>query len=104
MPARTKRGSVLVQQVRGLLGFLRGGDVSHVPAADREMVLSRSLPYAVVLGETQGWLARFADLDTAADGTAGIYWYDGENLTRDFPGFLRELDALLTTSGLRVPA
>jgi hypothetical protein len=101
MPARTKRGSVLVQQVRGLLGFLRGSDASHVPAADREMVLSRSLPYAVVLGETQGWLARFADLDTAADGTAGIYWYDGENLTRDFPGFLRELDAVLAASGLR---
>jgi hypothetical protein len=99
MPARTKRGSVLVQQVRGLLGYLRGGDASKVPAADREMVLSRSLPYAVVLGETQGWLARFADLDTAADGTAGIYWYDGENLTRDFPGFLRELDAVLTASG-----
>ncbi len=102
MPARTRRGSVLVQQVRGLLGYLRGSDASNVPAADREMVLSRSLPYAVVLGETHGWLARFADLDTAADGTAGIYWYDGENLTRDFPDFLRELDAVLTaSSGLR---
>jgi hypothetical protein len=98
MPARTKRGSVLVQQVRGLLGYLRGGDVADeakVPAADREMVLSRSLPYAVVLGEVAGWLARFADLDTAADGTAGIYWYEGENLVRDFPAFLRELDAVL---------
>jgi hypothetical protein len=63
------------------------------------MVLSRSLPYAVVLGETAGWLTRFADLDTAADGTAGIYWYDGENVVRDLPAFLRELDALLTGSG-----
>jgi hypothetical protein len=99
MPARTRRGSALVQQVRGLLGFLRGDAAANVPAADREMVLSRSLPYAVVLGETQGWLARFADLDTAADGTAGIYWYDGENLARDLPLFLRELDAVLTSSG-----
>jgi hypothetical protein len=99
MPARTKRGSVLVAQVRGLLGFLRGTDVAKVPAADREMVLSRSLPYAVVLGEVAGWLARFADLDTAADGTAGIYWYEGENLARDFPAFLRELDAVLSASG-----
>jgi hypothetical protein len=99
MPARTRRGSVLVQQVRGLLGFLRGDAAATVPAADREMVLSRSLPYAIVLGETQGWLARFADLDTAADGTAGIYWYDGENVTRDLPLFLRELDAVLTSSG-----
>ncbi|HEY0450151.1 DUF2207 domain-containing protein [Actinophytocola sp.] len=99
MPARTKRGSVLVQQVRGLLGYLRGTDASEVPAADREMVLSRSLPYAVVLGETDGWLARFADLDTAADGTAGIYWFEGENIVADFPVFLRELDAVLTASG-----
>ncbi|MGH3761708.1 DUF2207 family protein [Actinophytocola sp.] len=103
MPARTRRGSALVQQVRGLLGYLRGTDSATVPAADREMVLSRSLPYAVVLGETAGWLARFADLDTAADGTPGIYWYEGEDgvdgLVRDFPAFLRELDVVLTASG-----
>jgi predicted membrane protein DUF2207 len=95
MPARTRRGSVLVQQVRGLAGFLRT-DPASVPPADREMVLSRSLPYAVVLGETTGWLEHFATLDTAADGTPGIYWYEGENLTRDFPLFLRELDSVLT--------
>ncbi|MPZ86295.1 MAG: DUF2207 domain-containing protein [Actinophytocola sp.] len=99
MPARTKRGSVLVQQVRGLLGYLRGTDPAGVPAEDREMVLSRSLPYAVVLGETEGWLARFAGLDTAADGDAGIYWYEGADVVRDFPAFLRELDAVLTASG-----
>jgi hypothetical protein len=99
MPARTRRGSALAQQVRGLLGYLRGADASSVPAADREMVLSRSLPYAVVLGETTGWLARFTDLDTAADGTAGIYWYEGENVVRDLPVFLRELDAVLAAPG-----
>lgn len=103
MPARTARGSMLVQQVRGLLGYLRGTATQHVPAQDREMVLSRSLPYAVVLGETEGWLARFADLDTAADGATGVYWYEGDHsgadLARDFPAFLRELDAVLTASG-----
>ena len=99
MPARTRRGSVLVAQVRGLHGFLLGTDATSVPAADREMVLSRSLPYAVVLGETAGWLTRFADLDTDADGTPGVYWYEGEDLARDFPAFLRELDAALTAAG-----
>ncbi|WP_460398120.1 DUF2207 family protein [Actinophytocola sediminis] len=89
MPARTRRGSTLVAQVRGLLGFLRG-DVSAVPAADREMVLSRSLPYAVVLGESAGWLAHFADLDR-------LYWYEGD--VAAFPGFLRELDAVFAASG-----
>jgi Predicted membrane protein (DUF2207) len=89
MPARTRRGSVLVQQVRGLLGFLRG-DVLGVPAADREMVLSRSLPYAVVLGESAGWLAHFAGLEH-------LYWYEGDIAA--FPGFLRELDMVFAASG-----
>jgi Predicted membrane protein (DUF2207) len=98
MPARTKRGSVLVQQVRGLLGYLRGTDASAIPPADREMVLSRSLPYAVVLGEVEGWVRRFAELDTSADGTPGIYWYE-TNTPAEFPArfaaFLMTLDRAL---------
>jgi uncharacterized protein (TIGR04222 family) len=93
MPARTKRGSVLVQQVRGLLNYLRTTEPSAIPAADREMVLSRSLPYAVVLGEAEGWAHRFSGLDTSADGTPGIYWYETDNPT-DFP---RRFAAFLTT-------
>lgn len=99
MPARTKRGSVLVQQVRGLLNYLRTTDAATIPPADREMVLSRSLPYAVVLGEVDGWVRRFTDLDTSADGTPGIYWYEtdtpAEFPTR-FATFLLALDRALT--------
>jgi predicted membrane protein DUF2207 len=98
MPARTKRGSVLVQQVRGLLSYLRGTEATSIPPADREMVLSRSLPYAVVLGEVEGWVRRFAELDTAADGTPGIYWYE-TNSPGEFPqrfaAFLVALDRTL---------
>ena len=98
MPARTRRGSVLVQQVRGLLGYLRGTQAASIPAADREMVLSRSLPYAVVLGEVDGWVRRFADLDHSADGTPGIYWYE-TNSPGEFPqrfaAFLVALDRAL---------
>lgn len=96
MPARTKRGSVLVQQVRGLVNYLRTTEATSIPAADREMVLSRSLPYAVVLGETDGWVRRFADLDPAADGTPGIYWYETDapaEFTQRFPAFLLTLDS-----------
>jgi uncharacterized protein (TIGR04222 family) len=99
MPARTKRGSVLVQQVRGLLNYLRTTDASRIPPADREMVLSRSLPYAVVLGEATTWAGHFTDLDTAADGTPGIYWYE-TNTPADFPhrfaAFLLTFDTTLT--------
>ncbi|OLF16402.1 DUF2207 family protein [Actinophytocola xanthii] len=90
MPARTRRGSVLVRQLRGVLGYLRGDGPARVPAADREMVLSRSLPYAVVLGETEGWLARFA-------GLTDLYWYEGD--LAELPAFLRELDALVAAAG-----
>lgn len=81
MPARTKRGSSLVAQVRGLRDYLRSASADSIPSADREMVFSRSLPYAVVLGETERWLGEFAELDPAADGTPGLYWY-GELVER----------------------
>lgn len=102
MPARTKRGSVLVQQVRGLVNYLRTTDASTIPAADREMVLSRSLPYAVVLGEVEGWIRRFADLDTAADGTPGIYWYETgapAEFPKRFTAFVVALDRTLGGAG-----
>ncbi|MFI7677849.1 DUF2207 domain-containing protein [Actinophytocola sp. NPDC049390] len=98
MPARTRRGSVLVQQIRGLLNYLRTTEAGTIPAADREMVLSRSLPYAVVLGEVEGWVRRFADLDAAADGTPGIYWYETDTpaeFPARFAAFLLALDAAL---------
>ncbi|GLZ40498.1 DUF2207 domain-containing protein [Actinokineospora sp. NBRC 105648] len=104
MPARTKRGSVLVQQVRGVLVFLRETQPDAVPAADREMVFSRSLPYAVALGETEQWLSRFATLDSSADGAPGLYWYatqdeaaagDHQRFTAQFQSFLAGLDEAL---------
>lgn len=75
MPARTSRGSAVVTQVRGLRDYLHSATAESVPARDREVVFSRSLPYAVVLGETEHWLAEFAELDPGADGTPGLYWY-----------------------------
>ncbi|MBP2476585.1 hypothetical protein JOF53_005457 [Crossiella equi] len=110
MPARTRRGSALLEQVRGLRGYLNTVKVDDIPAADREMVFSRSLPYAVVLGETDRWLREFATLDSDADGTPGLYWYgestDGEEGTPDlrrfaahFPLFLAAVDGVLAEAG-----
>jgi hypothetical protein len=82
MPARTKRGSVLVSQVRGLVQYLRETDPASIPAGDRELVFSRSLPYAVVLGETETWVRRFG---TGAE----LYWFGGGS---DVLGFVTALD------------
>ncbi|MBB5910180.1 DUF2207 domain-containing protein [Actinoalloteichus hymeniacidonis] len=111
LPARTARGSRLVAQVRGLRTYLDTASHRDIPADDREMVFSRSLPYAVVLGETRRWLGEFATIDGGADGTPGLYWY-GEDLGGEestspdlrrfaahFPSFLAELDGVLAEAG-----
>jgi hypothetical protein len=106
MPSRTARGRALVGQVRGLLDYLHTVKVTDIPAADQEMVFSRSLPYAVVLGETERWLETFAGLDPSSDGSAGLYWFGGLERERDLrrfaahlPSFLTALDGLLAESG-----
>ncbi|MDA3646240.1 DUF2207 domain-containing protein [Saccharopolyspora indica] len=101
MPARTRRGSALVMQVRGLRGYLHEVSANSLPAADRETVFSRSLPYALVLGETDRWLAEFAELDPAADGTPGLYWYAApqtpnlQNFRLAFPNLTEKLNTAL---------
>jgi hypothetical protein len=100
MPARTKRGSVLLEHVRGLRGYLHTATPQDIPEPDREMVFSRSLPYAVVLGETERWLATFA-------GTRpGLYWFgeaeqggDLRRFAQRFPAFLGAVDGVLAQAG-----
>ncbi len=106
VPPRTSRGRRLVGQVRGLLDYLHTVKVAEIPAGDREMVFSRSLPYAIVLGDTEHWLKAFEGLDPSADGSAGLYWFGGLEGERDLrrfaahlPSFLSALDGLLAESG-----
>ncbi|MEV6874070.1 DUF2207 domain-containing protein [Amycolatopsis sp. NPDC051128] len=107
LPSRTARGRVLAGQVRGLLDYLHTAKAEDIPPADRELVFSRSLPYAVVLGDTERWLGAFAGLHQhSPDGSAGLYWYGGTETDHDlrrfgthFPSFLTALDGLLTESG-----
>ncbi|WP_410661495.1 DUF2207 domain-containing protein [Amycolatopsis sp. lyj-112] len=106
VPPRNSRGRRLVGQVRGLLDYLHTVKATDIPLADREMVFSRSLPYAIVLGDTEHWLRTFEGLDPSADGSAGLYWFGGLEGDRDLrrfaarlPSFLSALDGLLAESG-----
>ncbi|AXB47189.1 hypothetical protein A4R43_36015 [Amycolatopsis albispora] len=96
LPRRTARGRALAGQIRGLIGYLHSVPAGEIPEADRELVFSRSLPYAVVLGETERWLNSFADLDPEADGAAGLYWFGGLEGERDLKRLGTHLPALLT--------
>ncbi|MGH3435275.1 MAG: DUF2207 domain-containing protein [Sciscionella sp.] len=119
MPARTGLGSGLVRHIHGLRRYLGAVTPEQLPPGDAEMVFSRSLPYAVVLGQTDRWLGAFSSLDTGADGTAGLYWFAtaadataasgggravkqhtgiGEFVTH-FPAFLHSLTGVLAGSG-----
>jgi hypothetical protein len=106
LPSRTARGRALVGQVHGLLGYLRTVAVGQLPERDKEMVFSRSLPYALVLGDGERWLRTFAGLNPSADGSAGLYWFGGLEADTDlrrfgphFIAFVAALDGLLAESG-----
>ncbi|WP_170220902.1 DUF2207 family protein [Amycolatopsis cihanbeyliensis] len=106
LPRRTGRGRALAGQLRGLLRYLHEVDVRDIPARDRELVFSRSLPYVVVLGETERWLRAFCELDPEAEGASGVHWFGGfegeRNLHRfgtHLPRFLNALDGLLAEAG-----
>lgn len=85
LPSRTKRGGELVAQVRALVQYLRETDPASIPENDRELVFSRSLPYAVVLGETPRWVQAFGP-------NRELYWFSGGD---DVPGFVAALDRRL---------
>jgi hypothetical protein len=99
MPARTRRGSALVLQVRGLRRYLHEVTAESIPPANRELVFSRSLPYAVVLEEAPRWLAKFAGLDPAADGTPGLYWYREQGEQPDLRQFRQHFPLLVEQLG-----
>ncbi|WP_078311942.1 MULTISPECIES: DUF2207 domain-containing protein [unclassified Mycobacterium] len=109
LPVRTARGHLLTAHVAALRRYLRELDVEALDAADREIVLTRAAPYAIVLGQLGPWLTALETLDTTMDGSPGIDWYDTasrENETKDLaagmsaitanlPLFLTTLDGVL---------
>jgi hypothetical protein len=82
--------------VHGLQHYLYEAMPADLPEDDREMVFSRSLPYAVALGVAERWLRAFAGLDPDADGVPGLYWFGSARPTRDLSRFTERFPALLS--------
>jgi hypothetical protein len=74
-PARTARGGRVLSELRDFRAYLETVDVSDIPAAQREELLSRFLPYALVFGLGERWAAALAALDDDEDPDEPLYWY-----------------------------
>lgn len=94
MPARTAAGARLMQGLAVLSSDLRSHDTDQMPEGREYRELSAVLPYAVVLGGRERWLAALvrADDDDDADPT-DLDWYHAPEdwHLRDLPDSLRNL-------------
>jgi hypothetical protein len=74
-PARTAKGSQVLRQLRELRDWIETADVGDLPRNQREQLLSRLYPYALVFGSGDRWAQAIADLDEDPDPDAPLYWY-----------------------------
>ncbi|WP_410661494.1 DUF2207 family protein [Amycolatopsis sp. lyj-112] len=75
LPARTGTGVGLHRRLLGVRDALLETKATAVPKLEREVLLSRALPYALALGEQEHWTGTFA----ALKGPPKIYWYGVES-------------------------
>jgi predicted membrane protein DUF2207 len=71
LPARTTSGLLLRRRLLGLRARLAAPDPARLTAADRELLFSRALPYALALGEADQWVTAFATPGRSPQ----AYWY-----------------------------
>ncbi len=101
MPARTAKGSALLAGLGALRSDLLTHPTNQMPAGRQLHELSEVLPYAVVLGGSERWLAAIVaqDGDDTADSTE-LTWYHGPQNwhLRDLPDSLRNFVTTVTGS------
>ncbi|MEV6910359.1 DUF2207 domain-containing protein [Amycolatopsis sp. NPDC051071] len=91
LPVRTGAGVALHRRLLGVRDVLLATKASAVPKLEREVLLSRALPYALALGEQEHWVATFAELK----GPPKIYWYGREGVEEVAIGRVSEFTAAL---------
>jgi hypothetical protein len=74
-PPRTAQGSQLLSQLRELREWLATAPIDELPHDQREQVLSRLYPYALVFGHEDRWAQAIADIDEDLDPDQPLYWY-----------------------------
>ncbi len=74
-PARTSRGSRVLAELKEFRAFLEDPDVEQIPVAQREELISRFYPYALVFGLGERWAQALAATDEDDTPDDPIYWY-----------------------------
>lgn len=96
-PARTASGGRMLSQLRGFRAYLESAAVADIPVPQREELVSRFYPYAVVFGLDGRWAAALAAIDTDTEPDDPIYWYGAPSdwhLSDVAPSLLRLSTAL----------
>jgi hypothetical protein len=98
LPARTSAGLLLRRRLLGLRALLVAPEPVRLTAADRELLFSRALPYALALGEVDQWAKAFA----APGRSPQAYWYgtaaEGPAAVAATSGFATALVAAFATA------
>ena len=76
-PARTPRGGQVLRELRRFRDYLEGADVAEMPEEQREELISRFYPYALVFGLGERWAAALSATDNDDEPDEPIYWYGG---------------------------
>ncbi len=74
-PARTAKGAHLLEGLKQFRAYLERADVSDLPTQQREELISRLYPYALVFGMGERWADALAATDVDADPDDPVYWY-----------------------------
>ncbi len=76
-PARTASGSRVLSELQDYRSFLAESTSADIPLGQREELVSRIFPYALVFGLGERWAASLAALDTDDAADEPLYWYGG---------------------------
>ena len=94
MPARTAKGTALLRRVRGFRTVIETAETHMSRWAEKELVFTRFLPFAVVFGCTDRWAKAFAALGVRPDTS----WYISPN-PFVFAHFASSMDGFAVTTG-----
>jgi uncharacterized membrane protein len=94
MPARTASGTAMLRRVRGFRRVIETAETHMSQWAEKEMIFTTFLPYAVVFGCTDKWAKAFAALGVQPDTS----WYVSPR-PFVYTEFAHSMDGFAVTTG-----